>query len=65
VQNEECHNYGGNPMFIEKFERLWMIIHQKPHILARKVKTLGMARSIVCEENGIPMNWVACAKWTN
>jgi hypothetical protein len=55
----------GNPMLIEKIERLWMIIHQKPHVLAKRVITLGMVRGIVCEEKGIPMTWAACAEWTN
>jgi hypothetical protein len=55
----------GNLVFIEKIERLWMIIHQKPHILVGRVITLGMVRCIVCEEKGISMNLVVYVEWTN
>jgi len=64
-KNGHCYMECGNPMLIEKIERLWMIIHQKPHVLAKRVITLGMVRGIVCEEKGIPMTWAACAEWTN
>jgi hypothetical protein len=32
---------------ITKVENLWMIIHQKPYVLTKKVITLGMARGVV------------------
>jgi len=67
IVNKNGHHYMecGNPMLIEKIERLWMTIHQKPHVLAKRVITLGMVRGIVCEEKEIPKNWAAYAKWTN
>jgi hypothetical protein len=67
IVNKNGHHYMecGNLMLIEKNEWLWMIIQQKPHVLVKRVITLGMARGIVCGEKGIPNNWVAYAKWTN
>lgn len=55
----------GNLVLIEKIERLWMIIHQKPHILVGRVITLGMVRGVLCEEKGIPMNWATYVEWTS
>jgi hypothetical protein len=64
-KNDTHYMENGNLVFIEKIERLWMIIHQKPHILVGRVITLGMVRCIVCEEKGISMNLVVYVEWTN
>ncbi len=67
IVNKNGHHYMecGNLVFIEKIERLWMNIHQKPHILAKKMITLGMVKSIIFQEKGILMNWVSYAEWTS
>jgi hypothetical protein len=41
-------------------ERLWMIIHQKPKVLALCIITKGMARVVYLEKKfGKKLNWVA------
>lgn len=54
VVNKNGHHYMecGNPKLITNIENLWMIIHQKPYVLARKMITLGMAQGLVYELNG-------------
>ncbi len=48
---------------IAKIENLWMIIHQKPYVLAGRVITLGMARGLIYKFNGKQMNWATYVKW--
>ncbi len=55
----------GNPKLITNIENLWMIIHQKPYVLPRKMITLGMAQGLVYELNGKQMNRLAYDEWTN
>ncbi len=64
-KNGHCYMECGHPMLIEKIKRLWMIIHQKPHVLAGILITLGMVKGIVCEEKIILMNWAIYVKWTS
>ncbi len=57
----ECSNLE----FIATIEKLWMIVHQKPHVLALRTISFGMARSIICEQKGMKLNWATYAEWTN
>ncbi len=52
VVNKNGHRYIEclDPKLIAKVGKLWMIMHQKPYVLAFRLITLGMARGIVCEE---------------
>jgi len=45
VVNNNGHHYMecGDSKPIAKIENLWMIIHQKPYVFAKKMITLGMA----------------------
>jgi hypothetical protein len=54
VVNKNGHRYTKRsyPELIVKVERLWMIVHQKPYVLASRIIKLGMARRIVCEMKG-------------
>ncbi len=52
------------PRAYNKHENLWMIIHQKPYVLASRVITFCMARGLVCELNVKQMNWAAY-EWTS
>jgi hypothetical protein len=36
-----------DPKLITNVKILWMIIHQKPYVLTRRMITLGMARGLV------------------
>jgi len=65
VVNKNGHHYSEclDAAFIMKVQKLWMIIHQKPYVLAYKLITLSMAKGMVCELKG-KMNWVAYGEWT-
>ncbi|CAM6022242.1 unnamed protein product [Sphagnum balticum] len=54
VVNKIRHRYSkcSNATFIMTAKKLWMIIHQKPYVLASKLITLSMARRMVCELKG-------------
>jgi len=51
IVNKNGHQYINylDPKLITKVERLWMIVHQKPYVLASRIIILGMARGIMCE----------------
>lgn len=62
------HNYMccGDEELITYIEQLWMIIHQKPKVLASRIITKGMARALYMEKKlGKKMNWAAQAEWTS
>jgi hypothetical protein len=42
-----------------------MIMHQKPRVLALKTISFGMAKGIICEQNGMKLNWATYSEWTN
>jgi len=67
VHNKNGYSYvfNENPEMIAKMEGLWMVIHQKPHVHASRIISLGMARSIMIELKGKKMNWAMYTKWTN
>ncbi len=54
IVNKKGHHHTkcSNLELIVKVERLWMIVHQKPYVLASKIITLGMATGIVYEMKG-------------
>jgi hypothetical protein len=58
IVNKNGHQYINclYPKLITKVERLWMIVHQKPYILASRIIILGMARGILCEQKGKQLN---------
>ncbi|CAK9272563.1 unnamed protein product [Sphagnum jensenii] len=58
IVNKNGHQYINclDPKLITKVERLWMIVHQKPYILASRIIILGMARGILCEQKGKQLN---------
>jgi hypothetical protein len=56
------HNYmfSGDEELITYIELLWMIIHQKPKVLALRIITKGMARALYLEKKlGKKLNWAA------
>jgi hypothetical protein len=65
-KNKYSHVFNEDPMVIVKVESLWMVIHQKPFVLASRIILLGMARGVVMELNkGRKMNWAMYIEWTN
>jgi len=67
VVNKNGHRYTNcsYPELIVKAERLWMIVHKKPCVLASRIITIGMARGIAYEMKKKQLNWVTYTKWTN
>jgi hypothetical protein len=67
VVNKNSYSYEltKDPIFIEKVERLWMVVHPKACVLASKLISLGMAQGLTCERLGKPLNWAMYVKWTN
>jgi hypothetical protein len=56
----------GDEELITYIEWLWMIIFQKPKVLASRIITKGMARALYLEKKlGKKMNWAAQAEWTS
>jgi hypothetical protein len=55
-----------DPNFIKKVKTLWMVVHQKPYLLASRLISLGMAQGLASKKiHGKPMNWALYAEWTN
>jgi len=68
IMNRNGYNYvhKEDPNFIRKVRTLWMIVHQKPYLLASRLIPLGMLRRLTFEKvHGKNMNWALYAKWTN
>jgi len=67
IVNKNNYNYEftKDHVFIEKIEKLWMVVHQKPYMLASRLISLGMAKGLACERMGKAMNWAMYAKWMN
>ncbi len=67
IVNKNAHSYMECAVsnLIAKIENLWMIIHQKPYVLAGRVIILGMARGLIYEFNGKQMSWATYVKWMN
>ncbi len=58
IVNKNGYNYEftKDPIFIEKVERLCMVVHQKACVLASKLISFGMGQGLACENMGKPMN---------
>lgn len=55
-----------DPNFIKKVKTLWMVVHQKPYLLASRLISLGMAQGLASKKiHGKPMNWALYVEWTN
>ncbi len=67
VVNRNGYNYVHceNPELVAKVEILLMIIYQKSCVPITWIILVGVARGIVCEENGKKMNWAAYVGWRN
>jgi hypothetical protein len=56
----------GDEELVTYVERLWMIIHQKPKVLASHIITKGMVRAVYLEKKmGKKLNWATQAEWTS
>jgi len=67
IVNKNEHQYINclDPKLITKVERRWMIVHQKPYVLASRIIILGMARGIMCEHKGKQLNYATYDEWTS
>ncbi len=64
-KNEYNYEFTKDLVFIEKVERLWMVVHQKACVPTLRLISLGMARGLACDKMGKLMNWAMYAEWTN
>jgi hypothetical protein len=64
-KNGYSYEFTKDLVFIEKVEKLWMVVHQKPCMLAPRLIALGMVKGLACEKMGKKMNLAMYANWTN
>jgi hypothetical protein len=64
-KNGYSYEFTKDHVFIEKVEKLWMVVHQKPCMPTSRLISLGMARRLACEKMGNKMNWAMYVEWNN
>jgi hypothetical protein len=66
IVNRYSYVHNKDPDFICKIETLWMIVHQKPYMLASILIPLGMVQRLTFEKvHGKNMKWTLYVEWTN
>ncbi len=68
IVNKNGYSYVHNedPDLICKVNTLWIIVHQKPYLLASILIPLGMVQGLTFGKvHGKNMNWALYVKWTN